>query len=265
MPVPPDQPRMTWCGEGYLSVQLYDQVDIWSVTGVLRLQRQLSQSDIASAIVATVPGWTTLLLWLEPGMAGPGAVETAVRQAVADGSGGHLEFESRVLTLPTIYGGPGGPDLDFVAELNGLSAEQAVQRMEAPQFAGMVSFSPGMANCMWLDAQQALSAPKYESPRTTTPPGTVGLGGSSISLYSVATPGGFQMVGRMAVPIYQPRPTLTAFADSPTLLRPGDRIVLRATGPDEFAAIRAEVERGSYRYRIEPGRCRVADGELAWT
>jgi KipI family sensor histidine kinase inhibitor len=256
---------MTWCGEGYLSVQLYEQVDIWSVTGVLRLQHQLSQSDIAPAIIATVPGWTTLLLWLEPELAGPDAVETAVRQAITASSGSRLEFESRVLTLPTVYGGPSGPDLDFVAEHNGLSAEQAVRRMEAPQFAGMVSFSPGMANCMWLDGQQALSAPKYESPRTTTPPGTVGLGGSSISLYSVATPGGFQMVGRMAVPIYQPRPTMAAFAGSPTLLRPGDRIVLRAIGPDEFTAIRTEVERGSYRYCIEPGRCRVASGELAWT
>lgn len=73
------------------------------------------------------------------------------------------------------------------------------------------------------------------------------------------------MVGRMAVPIYQPRPTMAAFAGSPTLLRPGDRIVLRAIGPDEFTAIRTEVERGSYRYCIEPGRCRVASGELAWT
>jgi urea carboxylase len=263
--MPPDQPRMTWCGDGYLSVQLYDQVDIWSVTGVLRLQHQLSQSDIAPAIIATVPGWTTLLLWLDPEMARPDAVETTVRQAAAARSGGHLEFESRMLTLPTVYGGPSGPDLDFVAEHNGLSAEQAVRRMQAPQFAGMVSFSPGMANCMWLDSQRALSAPKYDSPRTTTPPGTVGLGGSSISLYSVATPGGFQMVGQMAVPIYQPRPTLAAFADSPTLLRPGDRIVLRAIEPDEFAATREEVERGSYRYRIKPGRCRVANGELAWT
>jgi KipI family sensor histidine kinase inhibitor len=255
---------MTWCGESYLSVQLYDQVDIWSVAGVLRLQRQLSQSGIAPAIIATVPGWTTLLLWLEPELAGPDAVETAVRHAATAGPGEHLEFESRVLTLPTVYGGPGGPDLEFVAEHNELSAEQAVRRMEEPQFAGMVSFSPGMANCMWVDGQQALSAPKYESPRTTTPPGTVGLGGSSISLYSVASPGGFQMVGRMAVPIYQSRPTLAAFADSPTLLRPGDRIVLKAVGSDESAAIRAEVERGSYRYCIEPGRCRVADGELAW-
>jgi KipI family sensor histidine kinase inhibitor len=265
MPGPPDPPRITWCGESYVSVHLYEQVDIWSVAGVLRLQQQLAASDVAQSIIATVPGWTSLLLWLDPEGACPGAVEAAVRRAAAAGSGGPLEFESRVLTLPTVYGGPAGPDLDFVAEHNGLPAGEVVRRLQAPQFAGMVSFSPGMANCMWLDRGLALSAPKYDSPRTTTPPGTVGLGGSSVSLYSVATPGGFQMVGRMAVPIYQPRRALAAFADRPTLLRPGDRIVLRAIGPDEHAAITAEVDRGSYTYSIKPGRCRVSDGELAWT
>ena len=73
------------------------------------------------------------------------------------------------------------------------------------------------------------------------------------------------MVGQLAVPIYQPRPTLPAFQDSPTLLRPGDRIVLRAVGLDDLTAIRKKVACGSYRYAIEPGSCRVADGELTWT
>jgi hypothetical protein len=73
------------------------------------------------------------------------------------------------------------------------------------------------------------------------------------------------MVGRLAVPIYQPRPTLPASTDSPTLLQPGDRIVLEAIGPDAAAAIAEEVANGSYAYAIEPGSCRVADGELTWT
>jgi urea carboxylase len=263
--VPPDAPTIQWCGDSYISVKLYEHVDIWSVAGVLRLQQQLAESDIAECIIAFVPGWTTLLLWLDPELAHPDAAETAVRQCAAEGADGLLEFESRVVTLPTVYGGAAGPDLDFVAACNTMSPLEAVHRLEAPQFAGMVSFSPGMANCMWLDEALALTAPKYDSPRTTTPPGTVGLGGSSISLYSVATPGGFQMVGRMAVPIYQAHPTLEAFAHSPTLLRPGDRIVLRAIGPDEFTAIRDELVRGTYEYSVTPGRCTIRDGDLLWS
>ena len=158
--------------------------------GVLRLQKQLGESDIAGSIVATVPGWTTLLLWVDPDVADPTRVEEAIATAISAGDDQEIEFESRVFTLPTIYGGHHGPDLDLVADVNGLSADAAIERLQATQFAGMVSFSPGMANCMWVDGSKALTAPKYASPRVTTPPGTVGLGGSSISLYSVACPGG---------------------------------------------------------------------------
>jgi len=262
---PRDTPQLTWCGEGYLTIRLFEQVDIWSVAGVLRLEQQLAESAIAGSIIAMVPGWTTLLLWLDANVAEPDAVEAAIAEAASAVAAREIEFESRVLTLPTVYGGDSGPDLAFVADANGLPMADTVGRLQAMQFAGMVSFSPGMANCMWVDGSRALTAPKYESPRTTTPPGTVGLGGSSISLYSVASPGGFQMVGRLAVPIYQPRPTLPAFTDSPTLLQPGDRIVLEAIGPDAAAAIAEEVANGSYAYAIEPGSCRVADGELTWT
>jgi KipI family sensor histidine kinase inhibitor len=261
----PETRQLSWCGESYIAIRLFTDVDIWSVAGVLQLQQQLAESDIAHSIIAMVPGWTTLLLWLDADAVDPAAVEQAIVSAASAGAEREIEFESRVLTLPTVYGGERGPDLEFVADVNGLSVDDTVERLQATQFAGMVSFSPGMANCMWIDSSRALTAPKYDSPRTTTPVGTVGLGGSSISLYSVATPGGFQMVGQLAVPIYQPRPTLPAFQDSPTLLRPGDRIVLRSIGPDDLTAISEEVALGRYRYAIEPGSCRVAGGELTWT
>ena len=260
----PEGLRFSWCGENYLTIRLFTDVDIWSVAGVLRLQQQLAESDIADIIVAMVPGWTTLLLWLNADAADPMAVEEAIARAASAGAERDIEFESRIVTLPTVYGHEGGPDLEFVAGVNGLSVNDTVERLQATQFAGMVSFSPGMANCMWVNSSRALTAPKYDSPRTTTPPGTVGLGGSSISLYSVATPGGFQMVGQLAVPIYQPRPTLPAFSDSPTLLRPGDRIILQAIDLDTLTVITEEVARGTYRYAIAPGSCRVADGKLTW-
>jgi KipI family sensor histidine kinase inhibitor len=265
MPALHETYALTWCGESYVSIRLFDQVDIWSVVGVLRLQKQLSESDIAGSIIATVPGWTTLLLWLDPDIASSARIERAIAAAVVAADDQEIEFESRVVTLPTVYGGGQGPDLDLVADVNGLSPEEAIERLQAPQFAGMVSFSPGMANCMWVDGEKALTAPKYDSPRVTTPVGTVGLGGTSISLYSVACPGGFQMVGRMAVPIYQPRPALAAFSGSPTLLRPGDRIVLEAIGNGDFAAISERVSACSYAYDIKPGGCRVTHGELTWT
>src|SRR5262249_56298784 len=105
-------------------------------------------------------------------------VEGARGGGGAGGAEREIELESRIVTLQTAYGGEDGSDLEFVADVNGLSVDDTVERLQAAQFAGMVSFSPGMANCMWMDSSHALTAPKYDSPRTTTPPGTVGLGGS---------------------------------------------------------------------------------------
>jgi KipI family sensor histidine kinase inhibitor len=257
-------PRISWCGDSYVSVRLSDAVDMWSVAEVLQLERLLADSPLAPSIVAAVPGWTTLLLWLDPDRADPQSVEGIVNDAATQAAGQPIEFSSRLVTLPTVYGGQAGPDLDLVARINGLSVGETVERLQATQFAGMVSFSPGMANCMWLEPGKALTAPKYESPRVYTPPGTVGLGGSSISLYSVASPGGFQMVGRLAAPIYQARATLPRFGNSPTLLRPGDRIVLLSVGSEEAASIAAEVARGTYVYDITAGSCHIEQGALTW-
>ena len=259
-------PRISWCGEEYVSVRLADHVDMHTVADVLRLQQLVSESAVAAAVVAAVPGWSTLLLWLDPDRpeAGQERIESTLREATKSAAERVITFESRVLTLPTQYGGDAGPDLELVAKVNNLSVTETVECLQSPQFAGMVSFSPGMANCMWVDQARALTAPKYDSPRTYTPPGTVGLGGSSISLYSVASPGGFQMVGRLAVPIYQAKPTLPAFEDSPTLIRPGDRIVLQAVEAHEADSIAEQVYRGSYAYDIGPGACRVEGGALTW-
>lgn len=147
-----------------------------------------------------------------------------------------------------------------------MSVDEAISRLSKVQFVAMVAFTPGMPVCMWLDEHQALSAPQYESPRTHTPAGTVVLGGSSMNAHPVDSPGGFQMVGRLAVPIYSPEPSLAAFATDPVLLATGDRVVFRSVSRLEYEDIADEVRRGMYEYDIKPGRCIVgADRSLSWT
>jgi urea carboxylase len=124
----------------------------------------------------------------------------------------------------------------------------------------MISFIPGQANCMWLEPELVLTAPKYAQPRTYTPEGTVGLGGSSVALYSVPSPGGFQMVGRMPVPTYSPHPILPAFESSPILLRVGDRLRLKSIDRDEYDAIAQAVREGTYRYEIQDSQLTINAG-----
>ncbi|MBI2467236.1 MAG: carboxyltransferase domain-containing protein [Candidatus Rokubacteria bacterium] len=88
--------------------------------------------------------------------------------------------------------------------------------------------------------------PRLDRPRTKTPPGSVGIGGTQCSIYPVESPGGFWLLGRTPLALYDP-----AAAD-PILLRPGDRVRFRPISGHEYASIAAAVAAGTYRPRVEP-------------
>ncbi len=254
-----------WCGDQHLLLVIGDSVTLANVLRVIDLNHRLLESELAPLIVETVPTWCSILIHYDIDKTNPSQFSSALGTFLA----GVVEtetvtLESRLVTLPVLYGGAAGPDLEFVAQANDLSPEEAVRRLSTgTHFVGMISFIPGQANCMWLEPELVLSAPKYATPRTKTPEGTVGLGGSSIALYSVPSPGGFQMVGRMPVPTYSAYPVLPPFEESPILLRAGDRLRLRSVKREEYDDVAQAVREGRYRYDIEESVMTVAVGEEA--
>lgn len=242
-----------WCGDQHLLLVTGDSVSLPNVLRVVDLNRRLLESELSPLIIETVPAWCSILIHYDLEKATPSQFSIAV-DGFLDGlvEADAVTLNSRLVTLPVLYGGTGGPDLEFVARVNDLSTLETVRRLSTgTHFVGMISFIPGQANCMWLEPELVLSAPKYATPRTYTPEGTVGLGGSSIAIYSVPSPGGFQMVGRMPVPTYCPYPALPAFEVSPILLRAGDRLRMRSVERDEYDDIAQSVREGRYRYDIE--------------
>lgn len=245
--------EVRWCGDQHIALVVGDAVDLPTVLRVVDLNARLLRSELSELIVETVPTWCSILIHFRLGAVRPRELAQRVLAWLDDsGSKDAIEIASRIVTLPVLYGGEMGPDLQLVADANGLSIAETVRRLaEGTHLVGMISFIPGQANCMWLEPKLALSAPKYSQPRTYTPEGTVGLGGSSIALYSVPSPGGFQMVGRMPVPTYSPHPILPAFEESPILLRVGDRLRLKSIDRDEYDTAAQEVREGRYRFQIQ--------------
>jgi KipI family sensor histidine kinase inhibitor len=248
-----------WCGDQHVLVVIGDAVDIATVLRVVDLNRRLAVSNLAPLIIETVPTWVSILIHYDLETASPQDFVRALKAFLGPiPESGIVTLKSRLVTLPVLYGGVVGPDLDFVARANNMPTEEAVRRLaDGTHFVGMISFIPGQANCMWLESELTLSSPKYTQPRTHTPEGTVGLGGSSTTVYSVPSPGGFQMVGRMPVPTYSPYPILPAFEASPILLRVGDRLRLKSIDRDEYDAIAQSVREGGYRYQIEESELNV--------
>ena len=95
---------------------------------------------------------------------------------------------------------------------------------------------------------ERLNIPRLVNPRTKTPPGSVAIGGVQCCIYSVESPGGFWVLGRTPVRLYDP-----AAAD-PILLRAGDRVRFRPVARAEYDAIAAEVAAGQFRPRVTEAR-----------
>jgi KipI family sensor histidine kinase inhibitor len=125
--------------------------------------------------------------------------------------------EPRVHEIEVAYGGDAGPDLADLARLHALDDRIVVELHVSIQYTvGFLGFSPGFAYLIGLPA--ALATPRLATPRTRVPAGSVAVGGEFTGIYPRATPGGWRILGRTGVSLFDPN------ANPPTRLLPGDRV-----------------------------------------
>jgi len=236
-----ETPRYLYSGDQYLTVVIGDEMTLEANFKVIGLDRAIKEAGI-KGFVETFPGWRSLLLHYDS-LAIATQDLISELQKVVEAIPEVREVPSRVIELPVKYGGRWGPDLDFIAQENGISREEIIQiHSETIHWVGMVGFTPGSPQLMQLNPPKLLSVPKYTSPRIYTPMGTIALGGSITAIYPVVSPGGYQMMGLTPVPIYDRFQSLGIFEQSPVLRKIGDRIkFVRIDDDDEFDHIRQQV------------------------
>lgn len=148
------------------------------------------------------------------------------------------------------------PDnLEFLAMCNGLAGAKEVEKaILSTEYLvlGLGDVYMGAPCAVPLDPRYRLCAPKYNPPRTHTPIGAVGIGGSFLSIYPIVSPGGYQLVGR-TVPIWNKHQLGAAFKEAPWLLRPFDRIHFYAVNEPELDNLCDKVMSGNFHFRIKDG------------
>ena len=128
-----------------------------------------------------------------------------------------LEPQSRLMTIPVIYGGEDGPDLANVALHSGLTEQQVVELHASVEYVvWFLGFQPGFPYLGGLP--ERLAMPRHAEPRLRVPAGSVGIGGAQTGVYPLATPGGWQLLGRTPLALFDP------LRQEPVLLRAGDRV-----------------------------------------
>lgn len=185
-------------------------------------------------VVEWVPSYTAVTVYYLPHAVRYAELCRTLETVVP--AGGELSLpEAQVVTLPVLYGGEQGPDLDFVSAQHQLSAQEVIDLHSRPEYlVYMIGFAPGFPYLGGLS--ERLATPRLEKPRLSVPKGSVGIGGAQTGVYSVDSPGGWRIIGRTPVLLYDPK------RERPALLEAGDRVRFRPVGAAEYAEIEARVK-----------------------
>ena len=184
-------------------------VELDDLAEVLALYATLAD-DPPAGVVDLVPAARTLLLVTDPAITSLSSVEAAVRSARprpdSRDRGGPLD-------IPVSYD---GEDLAEAAQLLGCAVDELVRRHTSAEWTvAFCGFVPGFG---YLTSPGWPSVPRRSSPRTKVPPGAVGLAGEFSGVYPRQSPGGWQLIGRTELPMFDPE------RDPAALLRPGVRV-----------------------------------------
>lgn len=246
-------------GELYLTVEFGDELSLALNVRVIALDRALRAAPVPG-VRETIPTTRSLGVVYDPRLIGRAALTARLRE-LARAAGDIDAVPSRHVTIPIWYNDPwsqecaaahGAPNnLELLAQLNGMTVDEVIRtHAGTDHWVSAVGFTPACYQALPLDPAKALTAPKYQRPRKWTPARILCIAGQLTSFYPIASPGGYQLLGRTPLDLYDPGQRNPAFADGPVLPRVGDRHTYVPIDETAYHAIRGEVEAGTYRYAI---------------
>jgi inhibitor of KinA len=149
--------------------------------------------------------------------------------------------------IPTLYGGEFGPDIENVASHNGLTVEDVIRIHTSRSYLiYMLGFTPGFPYLGGMD--ERIATPRLGTPRTKISAGSVGIAAAQTGIYPIESPGGWQLIGRTPLKLYDP------YRESPILLKAGNYIRFTAIDREQYDSIKQEVDKGTYKYIIHTGK-----------
>jgi inhibitor of KinA len=214
-------------GECMLLVEFEEGISPSTSAKVLALDHSLGKENL-TGIIECVPSYCSLAVYFDPLLASPRQLRKQLLDRVKT-LGDLPDTVPRKLEVPVVYGEEMGPDLKSVARVHNLTIEEVISLHCEPVYrVYLIGFSPGFPYLGGLSPR--LFTPRLSVPRRVVPAGSVAIGGEQTGIYSRTTPGGWHIIGRTTLKLFDPD------ASSPCLLKPGDHVVFRPITSTEFYA-----------------------------
>lgn len=144
-----------------------------------------------------------------------------------------VELTENIVKIPVLYGGEYGPDLQFVANYNGLTEKEVIEIHTAGDYSvHMIGFAPGFPFIGGMS--ERIAAPRKDTPRLIIPARTIGIAGTQTGVYPIETPGGWQLIGRTPLELFLPTEEI------PSLLKADDKIQFYQITAEEYSNMRGD-------------------------
>ncbi len=220
-----ERARFRIAGDRGLLVEYGDAIDPAINRKVRAMAIALGQQT-PQGVVEIIPTYRSLLILYDPFLTDPPQLEEALLRLEERLS--EIEIPPpKTVEIPVCYGGEFGPDLEFVAQSHGLSPEEVIRLHSEPVYqVYMIGFTPGFPFLGGLP--KILHTPRRETPRTRVPAGSVGIANDQTGIYPIESPGGWQLIGRTPLKIFDPK------RSNPFLLKAGDLLKFKPISPDEY-------------------------------
>lgn len=229
--------RYLSAGDSALVVEVGNEIDPAINQTIRGLLLTLQQRNIPG-IREYVPTYRSLMILYDPAILWFDELVQQVKNVET-----HLETaslpEPNIVEVPVLYGGECGPDIEFVAEHTHLSVEEVVALHTGRDYlVYMLGFTPGF--CYLGGMSEKLETPRLATPRTKIPAGSIGIAGKQTGVYPIDSPGGWQLIGRTPLCLFDPQ------RDPAVLITAGDYVRFVQIDEAAYHQLWGQVQRGEF-------------------
>lgn len=220
-------------GDKSIVVEFGDVIDESINKKVIQLMKTIENSPLMDVIYEMVPTYRSLMINYNPLKVDFDEFINSIKSLEKN-----LEavdkIEKNVVKIPVLYGGKYGEDIESVANHNNISIEEVIKiHSEREYLVYMLGFTPGFTYLGGMD--ERIETPRLENPRVKILAGSVGIAGKQTGVYPIDSPGGWQLIGRTPIKLYDPT------NESPILLSAGDYVKFELITKEEFDSIASKV------------------------